>query len=261
MGRRSVVVVGAGVFGAWSALRLARDGWQVTLVDAYGPANGRASSSDHSRVIRAGYGDAALYTQWAVESLAEWHWLSRKSSEPLVVECGVLFLGAPESPHLDTTAATLAAHGVTHERLTAAVTASPRPPLANGKPLPNWPAPSPKRISTLFCKPPSAKSGWPSRLKSPVVNDSAGAMKFCDCKNVPAPLLSCTDTRPLARLATARSSAPSPRSSTSATRARRGCWGRTFTIHRLNAVAPTRPSSCTNAGSNQSAPKGRPAIR
>ena len=58
-----MVVVGAGVFGAWSALRLARDGWRVTLVDAYGPANGRASSSDHSRVIRAGYGALEVASQ------------------------------------------------------------------------------------------------------------------------------------------------------------------------------------------------------
>ena len=70
MKRRSAVVVGAGVFGAWSALRLARDGWRVTLVEAYGPANGRASSSDHSRVIRAGYGALEVYTRWATESLA-----------------------------------------------------------------------------------------------------------------------------------------------------------------------------------------------
>ena len=79
MGKRTAIVVGAGVFGAWSALRLARDGWQVTLIDAYGPANGRASSSDHSRVMRAGYGAAADYTRWAVESLADWNWLAKKS--------------------------------------------------------------------------------------------------------------------------------------------------------------------------------------
>ena len=51
-----VIVIGAGVFGAWSAKFLADRGYGVTLIDAYGPANGRASSADHSRVIRAGYG-------------------------------------------------------------------------------------------------------------------------------------------------------------------------------------------------------------
>lgn len=129
MAKPSVVVVGAGVFGAWSALRLARGGWQVTLVDAYGPANGRASSSDHSRVIRAGYGALGLYTRWATESLADWHWLSYQTGVPVVQECGALFLGEPGNAHLDETAQTLAAAGVAHERLTAASVARRYPQL------------------------------------------------------------------------------------------------------------------------------------
>ena len=38
------VVVGAGVFGAWTAWHLVRAGQRVLLVDKYGPANARASS-------------------------------------------------------------------------------------------------------------------------------------------------------------------------------------------------------------------------
>ncbi|MGE0812097.1 MAG: FAD-dependent oxidoreductase [Vicinamibacterales bacterium] len=129
MGRRSVVVVGAGVFGAWSALRLARDGWRVTMVDAYGPANGRGSSSDHSRVIRAGYGAIEIYTRWATDALGDWQWLSKKAGESLVVECGALFLGGPGETHLDDTARTLAVCGVTHERLAAADVASRFPQI------------------------------------------------------------------------------------------------------------------------------------
>ena len=129
MAKPSVVVVGAGVFGAWSALRLARAGWRVTLVDAYGPANGRASSSDHSRVIRAGYGAIDIYTRWATESLADWHWLSRQAGIPLVEECGALFLGESGSAHLADTAQTLSAAGVAHERLTASAVASRFPQI------------------------------------------------------------------------------------------------------------------------------------
>jgi sarcosine oxidase len=129
MTRRSVVVVGAGVFGAWTALRLARDGWRVTLVEAYGPANGRASSSDHSRVIRAGYGALEIYTRWATESLAAWHWLAKLTDTRLVEECGVLFLGAHGHPHLDETAQVFRDLGVAHERLTAAAVAARFPQL------------------------------------------------------------------------------------------------------------------------------------
>lgn len=129
MAKPSVVVVGAGVFGAWSALRLARAGWRVTLVEAYGPANGRASSSDHSRVIRAGYGADAVYTRWASASLADWHWLAQRTGAPLVVECGALFLGEAGSAHLADTARTLGEAGVTHERLDAAAVASRFPQI------------------------------------------------------------------------------------------------------------------------------------
>lgn len=129
MGKRSVVVVGAGVFGAWSALKLAREGWAVTLVDAYGPASGRASSGDHSRVLRAGYGALTHYTTWATDALAEWQWLAKKTGEPLVVESGALFLGPRGGAHLTDTAATLTACGVTHERLDAAAVASRYPQI------------------------------------------------------------------------------------------------------------------------------------
>jgi glycine/D-amino acid oxidase-like deaminating enzyme len=39
-----VGVVGAGVFGAWTAWHLAKRGRRVVLLDAYGPAQSRASS-------------------------------------------------------------------------------------------------------------------------------------------------------------------------------------------------------------------------
>ncbi len=128
-GNRSVVVVGAGVFGAWTALRLGREGWRVTLVEAYGPANGRASSSDASRVIRAGYGAIDIYTRWATEALADWRWLATRTGQALVEECGALFLGDSGSTYLADTAATLTACGVTHERMDAAAVASRYPQL------------------------------------------------------------------------------------------------------------------------------------
>jgi sarcosine oxidase len=98
-------------------------------VEAYGPANGRASSSDHSRVTRAGYGAIDIYTRWATESLTAWHWLAKVSGMRLVNECGVLFLGAHGSPLLDETAATFRQLGVAHERLPAATVAARYPQI------------------------------------------------------------------------------------------------------------------------------------
>ena len=57
-----IAVVGAGVFGAWTAYQLKRAGAEVLLVDAYGPGNSRASSGGESRIIRMGYGPDEIYT-------------------------------------------------------------------------------------------------------------------------------------------------------------------------------------------------------
>ncbi len=45
-----VAVVGAGVFGAWTAYQLRRSGKRVVLIDAYGAGNSRSSSGDESRI-------------------------------------------------------------------------------------------------------------------------------------------------------------------------------------------------------------------
>lgn len=104
---RRTAVIGAGVFGAWTALRLAESGHAVTLIDAYGPANGRASSADHSRVIRTGYGADAIYSEWAAASFADWEELSRASGETLLTRTGALFLGPPAHAYLADTFQTL----------------------------------------------------------------------------------------------------------------------------------------------------------
>src|SRR5258708_24191023 len=56
----SVIVVGAGAFGGWSALQLVQRGANVTLLDAWGPGNSRASSGGETRTIRATYGPSQV---------------------------------------------------------------------------------------------------------------------------------------------------------------------------------------------------------
>lgn len=113
----NIAVIGAGVFGAWSAWFLRKSGHHVTLIDAYGPANGRASSADHSRVIRAGYGRDAIYSQWATASLADWTWLSEATGQPLLTRTGALFLGEPGNVYVRETYDTLTALGLGAEWL------------------------------------------------------------------------------------------------------------------------------------------------
>lgn len=129
------VVVGAGVFGAWTALHLRRRGHTVTLVDAYGPGNSRSSSGGETRIIRMGYGADALYTRSAIRALEQWKELfrtmvphiippgpvvtqSRTADVGLFINCGMLWLGTNGDPYSEAIANTLAAHGVAHLRLT-----------------------------------------------------------------------------------------------------------------------------------------------
>ena len=86
-----IAVVGAGVFGSWTAEHLRRSGHLVTLIDPWGPAHARASSGGESRLTRAGYGKDAIYSKMALDSLTEWKALSSTSGLPIFVPHGVLF--------------------------------------------------------------------------------------------------------------------------------------------------------------------------
>lgn len=94
--RSHVVVVGAGVFGAWTAVHLLRGGHRVTLIDAWGPAHSRASSGGESRMTRAAYGKDAIYARMALDSLKEWKALGQSSGTPVFHETGVLFFFASQ---------------------------------------------------------------------------------------------------------------------------------------------------------------------
>jgi sarcosine oxidase len=85
-------IIGAGVFGAWTAHYLRRSGATVALLDAYGPANSRASSGGETRVIRMGYGPDELYTRWSARSLPIWQELAQRTGKELFQPTGVLWL-------------------------------------------------------------------------------------------------------------------------------------------------------------------------
>jgi len=85
------IVVGAGVFGAWTAHHLQQAGKKTLLVDAHGPANVRASSGGETRMIRSDYGADAVYTKMSNASLVEWKKLSDQAELPLFHQSGVLF--------------------------------------------------------------------------------------------------------------------------------------------------------------------------
>jgi glycine/D-amino acid oxidase-like deaminating enzyme len=94
-----IAVIGAGVFGAWTAAALAEAGHKVTLVEPWGPAHSRASSGGESRMTRGAYGADAIYTRMARDSLPQWKKLSEVSGLPIFAETGVLFFAREEEPY------------------------------------------------------------------------------------------------------------------------------------------------------------------
>ena len=129
-----VAVVGAGVFGAWTAYLLQRRGAEVLLLDANGPGNSLASSGGESRMIRMGYGPDRIYTQMAQRSLGLWHELfdqigSTGTSVRLFQPTGILWLAQENDPYCEATLATLAQCGVRYEKLDRTELSNRYPPL------------------------------------------------------------------------------------------------------------------------------------
>lgn len=115
-----VAVVGAGVFGAWTAYQLQRSGMRVVLIDAHGPGNSRSSSGGESRIIRMGYGADEIYTRSAQRGLQLWQELFARIDQRLFFRTGVLWLAHEDDPYPVKTAETLQRIGIACEKLTTA---------------------------------------------------------------------------------------------------------------------------------------------
>jgi len=115
--RRSVIVIGAGVFGGWSALQLLQRGAKVTLVDAWGPGNSRASSGGETRVIRATYGPAGIYTQMVARALQLWQESERQWNVKLFFRTGVLWMAGTDDSYEHAALPLLKENGIRFEKL------------------------------------------------------------------------------------------------------------------------------------------------
>lgn len=114
---RDVLVIGAGVFGAWTARALHAAGLRVSVIDAAAPGHDASASGGESRITRCMYGAESLYTEWALRSAAEWRALSDRSGEPLVHETGVLWLHRPGDQFAAASRRALAEAGIPLEAL------------------------------------------------------------------------------------------------------------------------------------------------
>jgi len=95
-----VVVVGAGAFGGWTALALRRAGMRVTLVDAWGAGNSRASSGGETRVIRGVYGGVAVYSEMAVRAFALWREAQQQWKRQVLFHTGAVWMCADDDSYV-----------------------------------------------------------------------------------------------------------------------------------------------------------------
>ena len=87
-----IAVIGAGAFGGWTALYLLRGGARVTLLDAWGPGNSRASSGGETRVLRGAYGPDQPYTNLAARAMHLWKEHEGRWKRKFFFPIGVLWM-------------------------------------------------------------------------------------------------------------------------------------------------------------------------
>jgi sarcosine oxidase len=99
--KTKIAVIGAGAFGGWTALYLLRRGARVTLLDAWGAGNSRASSGGETRVIRGTYGPDQPYTKLAARATQLWKENEKRWNQKLMHQTGVLWMVTAGDDHFE----------------------------------------------------------------------------------------------------------------------------------------------------------------
>ena len=128
--RLHVAVIGAGAFGGWTALNLLRSGARVTLVDAWGAGNSRASSGGETRVIRGTYGADRVYVEMARRAIALWQENETRWGRKLYHRTGAIWLVGSDETFVRASLPLLRDAGFAFEELTAGAAAARYPQVS-----------------------------------------------------------------------------------------------------------------------------------
>ncbi|WP_170991146.1 NAD(P)/FAD-dependent oxidoreductase [Herbidospora galbida] len=90
---QNVIVVGAGIWGASLALRLAESGRRVTLIERLDADDPRRASAGETRLVRSAHGTSEFYSQMAWESTREWLALNERVGEQIFLPQGLMWFG------------------------------------------------------------------------------------------------------------------------------------------------------------------------
>ena len=99
--RTRIAVIGAGAFGAWTALHLNRLGAEVVLVDGWGAGNSRSSSGGEGRALRTIYGPDRVYSEMARRSLELWRDLELQIDRRIYTETGALWMVQDDATYVN----------------------------------------------------------------------------------------------------------------------------------------------------------------
>ena len=110
-------IVGAGIFGASLAHRLARDGWDVTLYERHEPGHPGAASGGESRLLRYAHGADPWYTRSARRARDLWRELEVETERELLVECGIAWFARRQDGWEAASEGVMRAEGIAVERL------------------------------------------------------------------------------------------------------------------------------------------------
>jgi len=114
---KSVIVVGAGIWGSSLALRLAETGWRVTLVEQHAPGHLRQASAGETRLLRCAHGHGEWYARLAWQARTAWRALGERIGEELYCESGVLWFAQEADGWEHASAVVLDGLGIPHARL------------------------------------------------------------------------------------------------------------------------------------------------
>ncbi len=117
--RVDIVVIGCGAMGSAACWMLARRGVAVLGLERHAIAHAWGSSHGGTRVFREAYFEHPDYVPLLRRARVGFRALEEASGEALFEACGVLLVGAPDSPMLTASHAAARLHGIEVERLDA----------------------------------------------------------------------------------------------------------------------------------------------
>ncbi|MBL8695411.1 MAG: N-methyl-L-tryptophan oxidase [Planctomycetes bacterium] len=99
LGRRDVVIIGAGVHGLATAWQLARRGVRsVTILEQFEVGHARGSSHGAARITRSSYASLVYAQMMRTARLEEWPALEKDAGEQLIHPCEGCFFGPEKGP-------------------------------------------------------------------------------------------------------------------------------------------------------------------